>query len=68
MSLVRTGAMLIGALIVATILGGILGAAADSLIPSMVNGTPLGPESEQSPVLWTGIALAVIYGANEVRD
>jgi len=67
MSLVKDGAKLIGFLFVATILGGVFGAVGDMTVPSVINGTPLGPRSELAPIAWTVVAGVAIYGFSEVR-
>jgi len=68
MSLVRDGVMLLGFLFVATVLGGFFGAVGDIAAPSLIAGTPLAPQSGASPIAWTVVAGAVIYGFSEVRD
>jgi len=68
MSMIRSGAYVIGLLIMASILGGVLGAVADIFLGDLIVGTPLGPQSRASPMAWTVIAFGVMYSANEVRD
>lgn len=62
----KTGLRLLGALLVAAILGGLLAGVADMVAMDYIAGTALGPESEYSPVLWTVIGGVVVYAAQEV--
>ena len=66
MPLWKSGARLVGGLIVAAILGGLLAAGFDMLAPELIAGTPLGPESNRSPVVWTGLGAVAIYAYSEV--
>ncbi|OYR55525.1 hypothetical protein DJ73_02160 [Halorubrum sp. Ea1] len=66
MVLVKSGAKLVGFLFVATILGGVLAGVGDITMPSVINGTPLGPQSQSAPIAWTVVAGVVIYGFSEV--
>lgn len=66
MPLWKNGARLIGALLVAAILGALLASGADMVAPELVAGTPLGAESHRSPVIWTGIGAVAIYAYTEV--
>lgn len=56
--------VLVGAIIV----GGILAGVATAVAPSLLRGTPLGPGSSASPLLWTVIAIGLLWGVQEVRD
>jgi len=67
MGLAMSGLKLLGFLFVATVLGGVFGALGDITVPSMINGSPLGPRSEFAPIAWTVVAGAVIYGFSEVN-
>ncbi|WP_435093411.1 hypothetical protein [Halorubrum sp. N11] len=67
MGLAKDGVKLVGFLLVATVLGGVLAGVGDVTVPSVIDGTPLGPRSEVAPIAWTVIAGAVIYGFSEVR-
>jgi len=67
MGVVKDGARLIGFLFIATVLGGILAGVGDITVPSVINGTPLGPQNELAPIAWTAVAGAVIYGVSEVK-
>lgn len=67
MSLPRTGVALLAFLVIAGVLGAFMGGAADMVLGDAIVGTPLGPSSDLAPLVWTGIAGAVIYGVNEVR-
>jgi hypothetical protein len=67
MGLAMDGVKLLGFLLVATVLGGVFGAIGDITVPSVINGTPLGPRSELAPIAWTVVAGAVIYGVSEVK-
>lgn len=53
-------------LVALVILGGVLAGLTDALMGGMTAGTPFGPESTVSPLLWTVVAGAVVWGANEV--
>ena len=66
MALWKNGARLIGGLLVAAILGGLLASGADMVVPELIAGTPLGPDSSRSPVVWTGIAAVAIVAYSEV--
>ena len=66
MSVVKSGGRLLAGLLIAAILGGILASVADMVAMEYIAGTPLGPMSEASPVLWTGIGGLVLLGFNEV--
>lgn len=68
MSLVMDGVKLLGFLFIATVLGGVFGAVGDMTVPSLITGTPLGPQSEAAPIAWTAVAGVAIYGFSEVRD
>ena len=68
MGLAKDGLKLLGFIFVATILGGVFGAVGDMTVPSLITGTPLGPQSEAAPIAWTVIAGGAIYGFGEVRD
>jgi uncharacterized RDD family membrane protein YckC len=67
-SYVRAGASTIAGLVVAVVLGGVLAGFADATIGGLIFGTPLGPQSRSSPLLWTIIAFVVIYAVKEGRD
>ena len=67
MSLAKDGVKLLGFVLVATVLGAVLAGVGDIAMPSVINGTPLGPRSESAPLAWTAIAGVVIYGFSEVN-
>ena len=66
MGLATDGVKLLGFLLVATVLGGVFAAVGDMTVPSLISGTPLGPQSQNSPIAWTVVAGVVVYGASEV--
>jgi len=68
MGYAKTAVLVIVTLIAAQVLGGILGAIGDVYLGSLIVGTPLGAQSQMSPLLWTGIALGLIYTVKELRD
>jgi hypothetical protein len=65
---VKTAATVPLVLIAATIVGGLLGGVTDAVALGVIDGTPLGPASPLSPVLWTAIGLGVLYAAAEAID
>ena len=66
MSVLKSGIHLVGGFLLAAIIGGLLASAADMVAMDYIAGTPLGPMSPRSPVLWTGIGGVVLLGFNEV--
>lgn len=65
--MIRALGLGVALLIGASVFGGVLGGLGDVLVPSLINGTPLGPNSSSSPLMWTLIAAALLVGAYEVR-
>jgi hypothetical protein len=64
----KNAVMGIALLFGATILGGMLGGLGDVFAGDLITGTPLGAQSTLSPLLWTGIALGVIYVGREALN
>lgn len=61
--LAKVALVLLGMVIVGALFAGTL----DVVAPEMIRGTPLGPDSAASPLLWTFIAGALLWGVQEVR-
>jgi hypothetical protein len=59
---IGVAAVVLGGLVLGSLLAGV----ADATVPATIAGTPLGPESENTHIVWTVIGAAAIVGAREV--